>query len=133
MTAIEEVELHCIKWEETLVLASLRIITLAIKYFAITIVKMGFLYSQLCVRLPYPSQSFNGQTVIVTGSNTGLGLEAARHFTRLGASKVILAVRSISKGQEAQKSIEQTTHRLGVCEVWQLDSMKPVSLCSTQT
>lgn len=39
----------------------------------------------------------------------------------MGASKVILAVRSLSKGQQAQQSIEETTHRLGVCEVWQLD------------
>ncbi|KAH8742915.1 hypothetical protein F5883DRAFT_634513 [Diaporthe sp. PMI_573] len=32
------------------------------------------------------------KTVIVTGSNTGLGLEAARHFVRLGAAQVVLAV-----------------------------------------
>ena len=33
--------------------------------------------------LPYPETKHTGQTVIVTGSNVGLGLEAARHFTRL--------------------------------------------------
>lgn len=82
---------------------------------------MGFIKSQLFVRLPYPTKSFEGHTVIVTGSNVGLGLEAARHITRLGASRVILACRSIQKGQETQKDIEKTTHRLGVCEVWQLD------------
>lgn len=42
---------------------------------------MGFLYSQLCVTPEYPVQSFSGQTVIVTGSNVGLGLEAAHHIT----------------------------------------------------
>ncbi len=72
-------------------------------------------------KLPYPAKSFEGQIVIVTGSNTGLGLEAARHFARLGASKVILGVRSISKGEEAARSIEASTHRTSVCEVWQLD------------
>lgn len=81
---------------------------------------MSFIVSQFTT-LPYPTESFDGKTVIVTGSNVGLGLEAARHFARLGASKVILACRSIQKGEEAQKSIEKTTHRLGVCEVWQLD------------
>jgi len=71
--------------------------------------------------LPVPSTSFAGQTIIVTGSNTGLGLEAARHFVRLEASKVILAVRTIRAGEEAAKSIHESTGRQGVCEVWQVD------------
>ena len=70
---------------------------------------------------PEPSTSFAGQTVIVTGSNTGLGLEAARHFVRLEASKVILGVRTIRAGEEAAKSIHESTGRQGVCEVWQVD------------
>lgn len=81
----------------------------------------AFLYSQLFVKLPYPKKSFSGQTIIVTGSNTGLGLEAARHFARLGAAKVILAVRSLSKGEAAKESIEASTDRKGVVEVWSLD------------
>ena len=82
---------------------------------------LGFIYSQIFVSLPYPSQDFAGQTIIVTGANGGLGLEAARHFTRLGASKVILGVRNIESGNEAKKSIEDSTKRSGVVEVWQLD------------
>ena len=81
----------------------------------------SFFYSQLFVKLPHPTQSFSGQTVIVTGSNTGLGLEAARHFTRLGAAKVILAVRTLSKGEAAKESIEKSTDQKGVVEVWHLD------------
>ena len=81
----------------------------------------NFLYTQLFVKLPYPTHSLSGQTVIVTGSNVGLGLEAARHFTRLGAAKVILAVRTVSKGEAAKESIESSTERKGVVEVWQLD------------
>ena len=50
-----------------------------------------------------------------------MGLEAARHFTRLNAEKVILAVRSIEKGEAAKKSIEESTGRKGVVEVWSLD------------
>ncbi|KAF2662137.1 short-chain dehydrogenase [Lophiostoma macrostomum CBS 122681] len=83
---------------------------------------LGFLYSQWLARLPYPTASYAGKTIIVTGSNVGLGKEAARHFTRLGASSVILAVRSIDKGNAAKEDIESTT---GVSEaiikVWQLD------------
>lgn len=82
---------------------------------------LGFFYSQFFTHLPIPKQSFSGQTIIVTGSNTGLGLEAARHFTRLDAAKVILAVRNVPKGEAARTSIETSTHRKGVVEVWNLD------------
>ncbi|KAE8453878.1 hypothetical protein EG329_007654 [Mollisiaceae sp. DMI_Dod_QoI] len=71
--------------------------------------------------LPYPTASFAGQTIIVTGANVGLGFEASRHFVRLGAQKVILACRSVKKGEEARLDIERTTGRKGVCEVWEVD------------
>jgi len=45
--------------------------------------------------------SLAGKTVIITGGNAGLGLEAARQFLVLGVSRIILACRSLSKGQEA--------------------------------
>jgi NAD(P)-dependent dehydrogenase (short-subunit alcohol dehydrogenase family) len=82
---------------------------------------MGFYYSQLFVKPPYPTKSFDGQTVIVTGSNVGLGLEAARHFARLKATKVILAVRNLKAGEAAKQDIEVSTRRPGCCEVWELD------------
>ncbi|KAK4952274.1 hypothetical protein LTR28_006656, partial [Elasticomyces elasticus] len=63
----------------------------------------------------------SGKTIIVTGGNTGLGKEAARHFVRLGAAKVILGCRSLSKGEEAKRDIEQSTRRTGVVEVWAID------------
>ena len=65
--------------------------------------------------------SFAGQTVLVTGANVGLGLEASVKFVQLGATKVILAVRSLSKGEEAKKQIEKRTGRTGVLDVWHLD------------
>ncbi len=82
---------------------------------------LSLLYSQFFVKLPVPSKSFSGQTIIVTGSNTGLGREAAKYLVRLGASKVILAVRTVSKGEEAQRYIEKETAKTGVVEVWDLD------------
>ena len=81
----------------------------------------GFLYTQLFVSIPVPKADHSGQTIIVTGANVGLGFEAARHFTRLNAEKVILGVRSLEKGEDAKRSIEETTKRTGVVEVWQLD------------
>ncbi len=83
---------------------------------------VDFFRSQIFVKLPYPTEDFTGQTVIVTGSNTGLGFEAARHVARLNASKVILAVRSLERGETARKSILESTKRSAeVVEVWQLD------------
>ncbi|KAL8878344.1 MAG: hypothetical protein Q9198_003824, partial [Flavoplaca austrocitrina] len=76
---------------------------------------------QLFFKLPYPETPITGQVIIVTGSNTGLGLEAARHYVRLGAAKVILAVRSLEKGEAAKTSLEESENRLGVVEVWHLD------------
>lgn len=83
---------------------------------------MGFLYSQLFKSLPYPTASYAGKTIIVTGSNVGLGKEAARHFVRLGARRLILAVRSLDKGHAAKHDIEATTNCApDVIKVWQLD------------
>jgi len=80
------------------------------------------LFMQLFQSLPYPTSSFVGKTVIVTGSNTGLGKEAARHIARLGAETLILAVRSLEKGELAKQDIERTT-KCGkdVIQVWYLD------------
>lgn len=80
------------------------------------------LFKQLFISLPYPTESFSGKTVIVTGSNSGLGKEAARHIARLGASTLILAVRSLEKGEAAKKDIEETTNcGEDVIKVWHLD------------
>lgn len=83
---------------------------------------MGFIYSQLFVTPKFPSISLSGQTAIITGSNVGLGKEAARHITKLGAAKVILAVRNTSAGEEAKQDIVQSTGvKDSVVEVWKLD------------
>ncbi len=82
---------------------------------------LSFVYKQLFVGLPVPKTPQTGRTHIITGSNTGLGLEAARHLVHLDAAKVVLAVRDISKGEKAKASLEETSGRKGVVEVWPLD------------
>lgn len=65
-----------------------------------------------------------GKTFIVTGANVGLGLEAAKHFAALGAGRVILAVRDVTKGEAAKAEIEAGLEGKigsGVVAVWQLD------------
>lgn len=58
-----------------------------------------------------PTVSFTGKTVLVTGANTGLGFEAALKYARLGASRLLLAVRTPSKGAEAKDRILEATGR----------------------
>ncbi|KAK4233612.1 hypothetical protein C8A03DRAFT_38669 [Achaetomium macrosporum] len=83
---------------------------------------MHWLLAQFLVRPPYPTASFEGKTIVITGSNTGLGKEAARHYVRLGAGRVILAVRNLDKGHEAKYDIEATTWcAKDVIQVWHLD------------
>lgn len=48
----------------------------------------------------------SGKTVIVTGGGSGMGFEAARQFLTLNAARVILAVRSSAKGQEAISALK---------------------------
>jgi len=47
-----------------------------------------------------------GKTVIVTGGNSGLGFESVKAFALKGAC-VIMACRSVTKGEEAKKQIEK--------------------------
>lgn len=83
-----------------------------------------FFYSQLFVTTQLPTESFAKQTVIVTGANSGLGLEAARHFYRLHCARLILAVRTIAKGQEAKEYILRNNPQRSdpdAIEIWPLD------------
>jgi NAD(P)-dependent dehydrogenase (short-subunit alcohol dehydrogenase family) len=82
-----------------------------------------FFYSQLTYKpLPVSGVSLHGKTAIVTGSNSGIGLETSRQLLDLGLSKLILAVRNISKGHAAAanlsagRSLPEET-----IEVWELD------------
>lgn len=72
-------------------------------------------------KLLVPTEDLSGKTIIVTGANVGLGNEAAKHFVHLNAHRVILAVRTIKKGEAAEAEIETETNRTGVVEVYELD------------
>lgn len=52
-----------------------------------------------------PTTSYAGKTILITGATSGLGLEAAVKFASLGASRLILGVRSLSRGQVAKEQI----------------------------
>jgi len=60
-----------------------------------------------------------GRVAIVTGSNSGIGLEAARELTRKGAT-VILACRDAAKGEQAAETI-RADDPAGTVAVMKLD------------
>lgn len=62
-----------------------------------------------------------GKTYIITGSNNGLGFEAAKHLVRMGSARVIVAVRNLKSGEAAKDAIESETDRQGVIHVWHVD------------
>ncbi|KAL1296759.1 hypothetical protein AAFC00_000225 [Neodothiora populina] len=80
--------------------------------------------SQFLESIPVQTSSFVSQTVIVTGSNTGLGFEAARQIAHLGASKLILACRTVATAEAAAAKIAADLGDKASkteIEVWKLD------------
>jgi NAD(P)-dependent dehydrogenase (short-subunit alcohol dehydrogenase family) len=84
---------------------------------------MRQIFAEQYVKLPVliDRDTCSGKTYIVTGANSGIGLETARHLVRGLASRVILAVRNTEAGGKAKAEIERTTGRKDIAEVWQLD------------
>ncbi|KAJ4297888.1 hypothetical protein N0V90_005787 [Kalmusia sp. IMI 367209] len=80
----------------------------------------GFKYRWVSPPQPI-TESYQGRNVIVTGASSGIGREAAAKFAALGASKVILAVRDLKKGDAAKTTIEARHGRGDQLEVWELD------------
>jgi retinol dehydrogenase 12 len=92
-----------------------------------------FLRGQLLQTPPLPTTDLTGQTIIVTGANTGLGLECAKHLVRLNVSTLILACRSIDKGEAAKQLLlskpKSRTVKMTI-EVWSLDMSSYASVLS---
>jgi NAD(P)-dependent dehydrogenase (short-subunit alcohol dehydrogenase family) len=65
--------------------------------------------------------TLTGHIVLITGCNTGIGLETAKQYYRKGAH-VVMACRSSEKMQEAKKTIEEKVPQTGgVLECFTLD------------
>lgn len=64
-----------------------------------------------------PEQS--GKVIVITGANVGLGYEAAKALVEKGA-EVVLAVRTVSKGNDAEAKIRESVPN-GLVHVMELD------------
>ncbi|KAI0168922.1 NAD(P)-binding protein [Hypoxylon sp. FL1284] len=82
----------------------------------------GFFYRQWLMHpKPYPvGTTLSGQTAVVTGSNGGLGFEAARQLLELGLSRLVMGVRSQARGDAAAAKLRKEFPG-SVVEVWLLD------------
>ncbi|KAG0331293.1 hypothetical protein BG000_011038 [Podila horticola] len=54
--------------------------------------------------------SLAGKTIVVTGSNVGIGYGTVCHLVAMGPSRVILACRNMSKAEEAIRRIKMSTN-----------------------
>ena len=83
---------------------------------------LGFVAEQY-THLPLidPPADVEKSTYIVTGANTGLGYECAKHLIEFGAARVIIAIRSVEKGNAALARLRKETGRASAGEVWELD------------
>jgi NAD(P)-dependent dehydrogenase (short-subunit alcohol dehydrogenase family) len=87
--------------------------------------KSQYLRRQFLITAPAVSRrdvDLKGKTAIITGSNTGLGLETASQLLDLGLSKLIMAVRTVPKAEAARRRL-LSGRTPGSCEIeiWRLD------------
>ncbi|OTB15763.1 hypothetical protein K445DRAFT_74868 [Daldinia sp. EC12] len=81
-----------------------------------------FLKSQLCTAVQWPPKNTNleGRVALVTGSTSGLGLEAPRQLLGFGLSELIIAVRSIEKGEVVASELRAQFPKANI-RVWFLE------------
>ncbi|KAG8690446.1 hypothetical protein FRC11_011536 [Ceratobasidium sp. 423] len=78
-----------------------------------TCIQLGNLLVPIYPQMTMLIADLSGKLVIVTGANSGIGLEAARACVGMGA-RVVLACRNEAKGEEAKSSIIKSTGNLKI-------------------
>ncbi|KIX03755.1 uncharacterized protein Z518_07308 [Rhinocladiella mackenziei CBS 650.93] len=62
---------------------------------------------------PMPQVDLTGRTILITGANSGLGLDAAKLLAQLNCGTVVLACRSIAKGESAREIVQSVSSSKG--------------------
>ena len=78
-----------------------------------------------------PSQSLNGKLIVITGGNTGLGLESGKRLAAAGAT-VVLTSRSIVKGEKAVQSVKDYVKETTGAENNKIYTV-PLDLCDLES
>ncbi|KAF7562246.1 hypothetical protein G7046_g1893 [Stylonectria norvegica] len=76
---------------------------------------------------PPKGTSLAGQTGILTGGNQGLGFAAANSLLALGLTRLIIAVRTVHKGEAAAAQLKKKFPK-AVVDVWQVDMLSYKSI-----
>ncbi|KAJ9149318.1 NAD(P)-binding domain protein [Pleurostoma richardsiae] len=81
-----------------------------------------FFKSQFFAKTRWPPKDtdLSGQVAIVTGATTGLGLECARQLLDFKLSHLIVAVRSLERGESIAATLRKS-HPKATVEVWLLE------------
>jgi NAD(P)-dependent dehydrogenase (short-subunit alcohol dehydrogenase family) len=73
---------------------------------------------------PVENGDLTGKIALITGSNSGIGLECARQLLEFGPSRLILAVRNKEKGEKAKASLlAKSQSKNTSIDVWELDML----------
>ncbi|CAK7203232.1 hypothetical protein SEUCBS139899_005963 [Sporothrix eucalyptigena] len=78
-------------------------------------------------RLPPPGTDLTSCVAIITGANSGIGLHAARHLLSLKLSHLVIAVRTLPKGELAAAWLRQD-YPFAKVEVWPLEMTSYASI-----
>lgn len=65
--------------------------------------------------------NLSNKTILITGGNAGLGLEAAREVLPHRPGRLILAVRNLDKGNAAREQLDKVKEASTTIETHQLD------------
>jgi NAD(P)-dependent dehydrogenase (short-subunit alcohol dehydrogenase family) len=76
---------------------------------------------------PAPGTTLSGKIAIITGSNTGIGYEAALQLLDLKLSHLVMAVRNSAKGETAAAKL-RSSHPTARIDVWLLDMSSYASI-----
>lgn len=64
---------------------------------------------------PVTTGDLTGKTVMITGANSGIGFEAAKHFATMNPTRLIVVCRSVEKAQDSIASEYPAGFDIGSC------------------
>ena len=99
-------------------------------------VAAGLVANKIAIEGPEPyapiPRSLVGKVIVITGGNTGLGLESAKRLA-LGGATVIITSRSREKGERAAHGVEEYLEEKGVGEGGGSVYSLPLDLCDLES